>query len=146
MEYCPEIWNPHLVKHISTLEKVQRRATKLVPEYRDLPYEVRLEKLKLFPLTKRRLRGDMITTYKIINGLLDVDKVVRVSPNISSKIETRSHNQQLLSNVPRTNMRKHFYTNRIILPWNTLSRETISSESVNIFKARYDKERLGDFL
>ena len=145
LEYSPEVWNPHQVKDISALEKVQRRATKLVPEYRDLSYEERLEKLKLFPLTKRRLRGDMITTYKIINGLLDVDKVVRVSPNISGKMSTRSHNQQLISDVPRTNMRRHFFTNRIILPWNSLSTATISSDSVNTFKARYDKERLGDY-
>ena len=69
LEYCPEIWNPHLVKDISALEKVQRRATKLIPEYKDLQYEERLQRLKLFPLVKRRLRGDMITTYKIINGL-----------------------------------------------------------------------------
>ena len=135
-----------MVKDISTLEKVQRRATKLVPEYKDLPYEDRLERLKLFPLTKRRLRGDMITTYKIINGLMDVDNVIHVSPNISNKMNTRSHNQQLISVVPRTNMRKYFFTNRIILPWNTLSTETIRSESVNTFKARYDKERLGDFI
>ena len=133
-------------RDISALEKVQRRATKLIPEYRDLQYEERLQRLKLFPLAKRRLRGDMITTYKIINGLLDVDKVVHIGPNIANKINTRSHDQQLVSAVPRTNMRKHFFTNRIILPWNTLSTETISSNSVNIFKARYDNERLGDFL
>ena len=88
----------------------------------------------------------MITTYKIINGLMDVDNVIHVSPNISNKMNTRSHNQQLISVVPRTNMRKYFFTNRIILPWNTLSTETIRSESVNTFKARYDKERLGDFI
>ena len=37
MEYCIQAWSPYLWKNINTLEKVQRRATKLVPDLRNLP-------------------------------------------------------------------------------------------------------------
>ena len=66
LEYCVQVWSPHLQKYIKLIEGVQRRATRLVPELRELPYEERLKKLKLTTLEERRVRGDMIETYKII--------------------------------------------------------------------------------
>ena len=68
LEYCVQVWSPHLHKYINLIEGVQRRATRLVPELRELPYEERLRKLKLTTLEERRVRGDMIETYKIITG------------------------------------------------------------------------------
>ena len=145
LEYCPEVWNPYLAKDINSVEKVQRRATKLVSNFQDLSYEERLNKLKLFPLQERRLRGDMITTFKLLNGFLDADHD-KLVPLSRSERNSRSHNCQLYCNVPRTNVRKYFFTNRIILPWNTLRQETISSDTVDTFKARYDRERLSGFI
>ena len=101
LEYCPEVWSPYLIKDTSVLEKVQRRATKLVPECRHLSYEERLDYLGLFPLIDRRLRGDMITTYKILNGFINADSQ-KLTPVLSpgySQIRTRSHNQQLACNI-----------------------------------------------
>ena len=66
IEYCVQVWSPHMQKHIDLLEGVQRRATKLVPELRNMTYEKRLEKLGLTSLEDRRIRGDMIETYKIM--------------------------------------------------------------------------------
>ena len=143
-EYCPQVWSPYLAKDINTLENIQRRATKIVPELCNLSYEDRLKELQLFPLKDRRLRGDMITTYKMLNGLIKVDlEQIVPTHGLSS---TRSHAQQLKGQLVKGNMRKNFFTQRIVLPWNNLSNDTISSDTVNTFKGNYDREVLGQYI
>ena len=55
------------------LEGVQRRATKIIQNYDRLSYEDRLQRLDLTTLETRRLRGDMIEVFKILNNFEDVD-------------------------------------------------------------------------
>ena len=62
LEYGKVIWGPFYKGDIKAVERIQRRATKLVPQIRNLSYEERLKKLSLSSLTHRRRRGDMITT------------------------------------------------------------------------------------
>ena len=57
LEFAVSAWNPYLKKDIETLEKVQRRATRISPAIKNLTYENRLEALKLTTLKKRRIRG-----------------------------------------------------------------------------------------
>ena len=73
LEYAIQSWCPYFQKDISELEKVQRRMTRLVPELKDLDYETRCEKLGLTTLETRRQRGDLIETYKILNGKENID-------------------------------------------------------------------------
>jgi len=72
--YCVQAWSPHLVKDKDCLEQIQRRATKLVKGFKKLTYEVRLKQLGICSLEKRRLCGDMIEVYKILNEKERVDK------------------------------------------------------------------------
>ena len=73
LEYCIQECNPHLRKDIDMLEKIQRRATKLIPGLRDLRYEERLKECGLITLETRRLRGDQIEVFKILNGYENID-------------------------------------------------------------------------
>ena len=74
LEYGNVVWGPYFKEDIKAVERVQRRATKLVPGLWNIPYENRLRHLRLPSLCHRRRRGDMIYTYKIMTGKLDINK------------------------------------------------------------------------
>ena len=74
LEYCCQVWSPYLSKDINLIEGVQRRAAKLIKDIKHLSYDERLENLGLSHLTTRRVRSDLIQTFKIINGIDKVDK------------------------------------------------------------------------
>ncbi len=68
LEYAIQASRPYLKKDIDHLERIQREATRMVKCCRGLSYEERLEKLSLFSLASRRLRGDLILAYNLANG------------------------------------------------------------------------------
>ena len=48
--YCAPVWRPHLLKDISKIEQLQRRATKYILQDFSSDYKTRLTKLNLLPL------------------------------------------------------------------------------------------------
>ena len=56
LEYCIQAWRPYRKKDIDMLERIQRRATKMIPQLRDLSYEERLKECGLTTLETRQLR------------------------------------------------------------------------------------------
>ena len=84
LEFCVQVWSPYLVGDIDALEKVQPRATKLIPGLSNLPYEERLKILHLHSLYARRLR-DLILTYRILNGLVSISSDDLFTLNTNSR-------------------------------------------------------------
>ena len=135
MEYCIQAWAPYYAKDILLLEKVQRRATKLVWGLKDLSYEERLERLKLFSLEERRLRGDLIQTFKLLTGKENVDYEILFNRSTN---HLRGHSFKLSKSQCNKLCRRRFFSQRVIDIWNSLSEFIVSAPSTNTFKKRID--------
>ena len=142
LEYCVQVWSPHWQRDIKLLERVQRRATKIVPELKDLPYEERLKRLGLTTLEERRIRGDMIETYKIMTGKENInrEKFFDIIPARGDP-ELR-HDMKIFKKRFETSLRGHFFSQRVIDNWNGRGKEVVESEKTGTFKKRLDKEDL----
>ena len=68
MEYANVVWGPNYIGDCQMLEKVQRRATKCIPELFNLEYDDRLSALNLPSLSYRRHHADMLMVYNILHG------------------------------------------------------------------------------
>ena len=141
LEYTSSVWSPTLKTDINSLEKVQRRATKLVPEIASLSYPERLEYLKLPTLQYRRLRQDLIFIFKFTNQLITLNtkthcKVCQHNPDMltpSLSLTTRGHPHKFQIHHHQ-GIRNRFLTSRALNTWNNLNTTTVNSKTVNSFK------------
>ena len=112
LEYCIQLWSPYLSRDIDKLENVPRRATKLVTELANLPYESRLRELGLYSLYSRQQRGDLIEVYKVLHGYYDIDWSRYFTLN--SVHSTRGHCMKLFKKQSHLLLRSNFFTQRVI--------------------------------
>ncbi len=70
-EYAIQAAHPGQSRDAKALEKVQKLSLKFMKGRRHVPYKVAFKQLRLFSLTHRRIRGDLIPIFKITHNLLE---------------------------------------------------------------------------
>ncbi|KAF2363399.1 hypothetical protein FHG87_005847 [Trinorchestia longiramus] len=119
------------------MENIQRKATKMIPELRNLSYERRLQRLELIPLEQRRLRGQLTEAFKYLNGLNNVTLEGLFERN--GNVRTRNNCQKLLLGNFKTSQAMNFFPIKIAVTWNQLPENIVSAGTVSTFKNHLDK-------
>jgi len=131
LEYCVQVWSPYTQKDKEVLEKVQRRATKMIRGLGKLTYEERLVNCGLTTLEKRRCRGDLIETYKLMTNK-EVTPYSRFF-QLAERGGLRGHKYKIFRKSEGA-IKQRFFSSRVINAWNELSEEAVSVETLNNFK------------
>ena len=139
LEFAVPVWSPWLLGDIEVLEKVQKRALNMIVGLEGRSYEDKLSELNMTTLVVRRKRFDLIQTFKILNGLDKVDyttwfTLVGDTPNRITR--NTSYKKNLVATHSSTDIRKNFFTNRVVSMWNSLPIDVKESRTLSMFKSR----------
>ena len=132
-------------KRQDNTEKVQRRATRLLPEISHLSYTGMLLTLGLPSSKYRRERTDVIQLFKTTHGFdtVSISSTCPIcnnpmfKPSLATQIRGHPYKFQVQHD---SGPRRNFFSIRVLDNWNKLSTETVTSTIENIFKSRLTKE------
>ena len=142
LEYAVPAWSPWLEKDIAIIEKVQERALKQIPSLNHLNYSDKLKALGMTSLRARRIKSDLCQVWKILHNHDDVEETTWFTrAQEASQRQTRQNSSvhNLVEPKAIRDVRRNFFSNRVVKPWNNLPEHIKSAKTITAFKRLYDK-------
>ena len=143
IDYGVSLWSPYRQKDIAIVENIQRRFTKMITGLFKHSYEERLQILGLRTLHERRRRIDLTQAFKIMTG---ADKVqgqlfTKVSDS-HTKTTRQATRENLVVTKPHLDIRKYFFSCRVVKDWNCLPHSLQQAHNVPALKRELEKVTL----
>ena len=143
LEFAVTAWSPWTVADKESLERVQRRAVKMISGLASNDYHERLAELGMETLEERRHRMDMAQVYKIVTGKDKVNSDTWFTMARDGERLTRgnAHLLSLKQQRSRLEVRKNFFSQRVVESWNAIPAVIKDSKNVSSFKRLYGAHR-----
>ena len=142
LEYAVVSWAPWTEGDKEVLERVQRRAVGMVTNWRRRTYEDRLVEAGMTSLADRRLRGDMIATYKVMTGKDKVEPGALFGlpgDGLRTRQTAGVHPIRTQAVKPKLDIRRNTFSQRVVAPWNSLPDRVKEVLTVDRFNVGYDE-------
>jgi len=136
LKYCVQLGGPQHKKDMDLLEQVQRKAIKMIRGLEHLLCEDRLREFGFFSVEKRRVWGDLVAAFQFLKGTYRKDEEGLFIRGCNDRM--RGNGFKLKEGRFRLDIRKKFFTMRVVKHWNRLPREVVDAPSLEVFKARLD--------
>ena len=138
LEFAVPAWSPWQKGDIDLIENVQKKMVRAVSGLQGRTYEERLEELGMETLEKRRQDLYLVTTYKILKGIDDVDKVTwfrQVSADRTHRTRATEGGHNIARETSKAELRRNFFSQRVAEKWNELPLHVKNAPSTTVFKA-----------
>ena len=143
LEFAAVAWSPWKQADVDCLERVQKRAVAMVSGLTGRTYEEKLSELGMTSLQERRHQQDMLQTYKILQGVDNVEKSTWFEMAASTGRTTRATADPLNLRIPaaRLEIRRNFFSHRVPKSWNEIPPELKNATTAKAFRSGYQRLR-----
>jgi hypothetical protein len=138
LEFSVTAWAPWLESDKAVLEKVQEKAINAISGLKATTYLEKCKELGIESLEEWRDRHDMLQTYKILNGVGNIDHsetLVKINRE-HGRTRLAAGHDNLVAMQARTDIRKYSFFVRVVQKWNRLPDELKQSKNAEEFKRR----------
>jgi hypothetical protein len=137
VEFATPAWSPWLMSDIKTIEKVQEKAVGMISGLAGESYEEKCKELEIETLQERRKINDMTQVYKLVSNKDKIERVRLFNHVQAGRTRMAADPLNIRSEHARSDVRRNFFSQRIISEWNKIPSAIKTSSSVKVFKERY---------
>ena len=137
LEFASPAWSPWLEGDINILENVQKRFVKMVSGLQGRTYGERLRELGILSLKSRRVYFDLLETFKSVRGISKVDykQWFQLERDLDRRsTRARSSPLNIVLTRARLDMKKNFFSHRVVESWNSLPDDMRERLNLSSFK------------